>query len=300
VSLFGEKDRYLQKIESELRVQAVSRGNVVSFDGEGDAPELAREVLESLYQRLQKGLEVGMQEVDAAIRMAAGSKDACDQTEPLFGDDIVIKTYKKHISPYSNHQKEYIKTLFNKEMVFAIGPAGTGKTFLSVAVAVSMLMNHKVERIILCRPAVEAGEKIGFLPGDMKEKVDPYMQPLYDSLYDMIPAEKIEKYMENRIIEIAPLAFMRGRTLSRAFIILDEAQNATAAQMKMFLTRLGEGSRMVINGDLSQNDLPNNVQSGLADALDRLQNIDDIGVARFAREDIVRHKLVSKIVSAYD
>jgi phosphate starvation-inducible PhoH-like protein len=185
-------------------------------------------------------------------------------------------------------------------MVFAIGPAGTGKTFLSVAVAVSMLMNHKVERIILCRPAVEAGEKIGFLPGDMKEKVDPYMQPLYDSLYDMIPAEKIEKYMENRIIEIAPLAFMRGRTLSRAFIILDEAQNATAAQMKMFLTRLGEGSRMVINGDLSQNDLPNNVQSGLADALDRLQNIDDIGVARFAREDIVRHKLVSKIVSAYD
>jgi phosphate starvation-inducible PhoH-like protein len=304
-SLFGEQDKNLTKIEEKLNVTLTSRGNIVSISGKTADVVRAEKILQSLYHKLEKGADVDMSDVDAALRMVDGHAETVTATpakknkESLFDEQIVIKTAKKHVIPHSNRQKDYIKMLFAKELVFASGPAGTGKTYLAVAIGVSMFLNHKVERIVLVRPAVEAGEKIGFLPGNMKEKVDPYMQPLYDALYDMLPAEKVQKYIETHVIEIAPLAFMRGRTLRDAFIILDEAQNATPTQMKMFLTRMGENSRMVINGDLSQIDLPPNAQSGLDDALNKLRDIDEIGHVHFSEDDIVRHSLVAKIVKAY-
>jgi len=299
-ALFGEHDCNLLKIEEKLEVSITSRGNMIFISGDNEKVVQAEHILESLYHKLEQGMEVGMSEVEAAIRMVSNNVNEKKKTKnKLFEQEIVVKTAKKQIVPHSNTQKQYIKALYKKDLVFANGPAGTGKTYLAVAVAASMFLNHKVEKIILARPAVEAGEKIGFLPGDMKEKVDPYMQPLYDALHDMFPAEKVQKYIDNRVIEIAPLAFMRGRTLRDAFVILDEAQNATPTQMKMFLTRLGENSRMVINGDLSQIDLPPHNKSGLDDALNKLRGIDDIGYVQFSDEDIVRHNLVSKIVQAY-
>lgn len=301
--LFGEHDKHLLKIEEKLNIITSSRGNVISISGDSANVAFAEKVLESLYHKLEQGMEISMNDVEAALRMVVPDvqeETASKQPNTLFDEQIVIQTLKKLITPYSNHQKKYIKELFKKDMVFAIGPAGTGKTYLAVAVAVSMFLDHRFERIVLVRPAVEAGEKIGFLPGDMKDKVDPYMQPLYDSLYDMMPAEKVQKHIETRIIEIAPLAFMRGRTLRNAFIILDEAQNATTTQMKMFLTRMGEGSKMAITGDLTQIDLPGNTQSGLEDAVNKLQEIEEISFITFNNADIVRHSLVSKIVNAYD
>jgi phosphate starvation-inducible PhoH-like protein len=301
--LFGEHDSHLLKIEEKLKITMSARGNVVSISGDGTHVDNAERILESLYKKLEKGMEITMSDVEAAIRMVAPDiheEKHGDQTTALFDEQIVIQTLKKLVTPYSNHQKKYIKELFKKDMIFAVGPAGTGKTYLAVAVAVSMFLDHRFERIVLVRPAVEAGEKIGFLPGDMKDKVDPYMQPLYDALYDMMPGEKVAKHIENRIIEIAPLAFMRGRTLKNAFIILDEAQNATPTQMKMFLTRMGEGSKMAITGDTTQIDLPPNVPSGLADAVKKLADIPEIGFITFEKTDIVRHSLVSKIVNAYD
>ena len=213
---------------------------------------------------------------------------------------LTLKTKKRHINPRTENQGKFIEAMNAHEMVFGLGPAGTGKTFLAVAKAVSLMLEGKVDKIILTRPAVEAGENLGFLPGDLKEKIDPYLRPLYDALYDMLPKEIVDKKMEFGEIEVAPLAYMRGRTLSHAAVILDEAQNTTPMQMKMFLTRLGEGSRMVINGDLSQTDLPRGVQSGLADAIGVLKNIDDIKIIQFSEKDVVRHGLVSKIVKAYD
>lgn len=301
--LFGEHDRNLLKIEEKLGIVTSSRGNVISISGERSKVAYAEKILESLYHKLEKGMEISMSDVEAAIRMVVPDVHeelAVGQTADLFDEQIVIQTLKKLITPYSNHQKKYIKELFKKDMVFAVGPAGTGKTYLAVAVAVSMFLDHRFERIVLVRPAVEAGEKIGFLPGDMKDKVDPYMQPLYDSLYDMMPADKVQKHIETHIIEIAPLAFMRGRTLRNAFIILDEAQNATTAQMKMFLTRMGEGSKMAITGDLTQVDLPAHVPSGLDDAVKKLAGIPEISFVTFDSADIVRHHLVTKIVNAYD
>lgn len=292
--LFGEEDAYLKRIERDLGVESFIRGNNVVLSGEQSAIEKAEKILSSLYRKLEQGIEITMGDVDASIRLI---------THPSTGKSpenaMVIKTMNRLISPYSARQQAYVKMLYDKEMAFAEGPAGTGKTYLAVAVAVSMFLNHRVERIIFSRPAVEAGEKIGFLPGDMKEKIDPYMQPLYDALHEMLPAEKIQKHIQNGIFEIAPLAFMRGRTLKNAFIILDEAQNATAMQMKMFLTRLGEGSRMIINGDLSQVDLPANITSGLRDAIQKLKHIEDIGFMTFDESDVVRHNLVAKIVTAY-
>lgn len=290
-ALYGQNNAHLVRIEKELGITTGCRGNVVGLTGPREAVDAGKQVLESLYRSLEKGRDVGVREVDAAIRMA---------TYQSAGDtERTIRTPLKEVRAYTQPQNKYIEALNTHEMVFALGPAGTGKTYLAVAKAVSLFASNQVDRLVLSRPAVEAGEKLGFLPGDLKEKVDPYLRPLYDALYTMLPAEKLTKYFELGKIEIAPLAFMRGRTLERSFIILDEAQNTTPAQMKMFLTRFGEGSRMVVTGDLSQTDLPREVTSGLKDAVMRLEKVQGIATVRFSDTDIVRHPLVGRIVRAY-
>ncbi len=300
-ALFGEYDCHLKLIESLIGVTADSRGEHVMLYGQPAAIQSARTVIEYLYDRLEQGRTVGKRDVKAAVRMVndADSPDE-GQTKLRNNSDVVIRTRKKNITPYTNRQADYVRMLYQDDLVFALGPAGTGKTYLAVAVAVSKFIEGKVERIILSRPAVEAGEKLGYLPGDLKEKVDPYLRPLYDALHDMLPAEKVTEYLENGIIEIAPLAFMRGRTLSHAFVILDEAQNTTTTQMKMFLTRLGEHSRMVVTGDMSQVDLPAGQQSGLREAVTILNNVAGIGMTRFTDADVVRHPLAASIIRAYD
>jgi len=299
--LYGEHDAHLVRIEKKFHVSAASRGNQLAISGDDPAAvEASRAVMEALYAELERGGEVGTAQVDAAIRMAAHEMEHSDQDALPGMENLAIKTMRKHVRPYSPGQAEYIKLLQDFDLVFALGPAGTGKTYIAVAMAVSMFMNKRVERIILSRPAVEAGEKLGFLPGDLKEKIDPYLRPLYDALFDMIPGEKVAHLLETGAIEVAPLAFMRGRTLGNAFVILDESQNTTATQMKMFLTRLGEHSRMVVTGDLSQIDLPRDVKSGLADATRKLEGIEGIATARFTDADVVRHPLAARIVQAYD
>ncbi|MDE3061092.1 MAG: PhoH family protein [Pseudomonadota bacterium] len=294
-ALFGENDVHLSRIEKKFGVSASSRGNVLALSGEKANTEAARAVLESLYADLKAGSEIRLADVDAAIRMAGGKQDDDGDLR-----DVAVKTMKKTVKPYSPHQAKYIQALDSNDLVFALGPAGTGKTYLAVAMAVSLFTSGRVEKIILSRPAVEAGEKLGFLPGNLEEKVDPYLRPLYDALYDMIPGEKLARHMENGEIEVAPLAFMRGRTFSNAFVILDEAQNTTPTQMKMFLTRMGENSRMVVTGDLSQTDLPKDVKSGLGDAIRKVEHIEGIAVVRFNETDVVRHALAARIVQAYD
>lgn len=296
--LFGENDAHLAKIEKKFNVSASSRGNMLALSGEKSDIEASRAVLESLYSDLKRGGEVGPAQVDAAIRMVAQEESNARSLFPT--QDMVIKTQKKTIKPYSPHQAAYMQALSSNDLTFALGPAGTGKTYIAVAMAVAMFTSGRVEKIILSRPAVEAGEKLGFLPGDLKEKVDPYLRPLYDALYDMIPGEKLIRHMENGEIEVAPLAFMRGRTFSNAFVILDEAQNTTPTQMKMFLTRMGEGSRMVVTGDLSQTDLPKDVKSGLGDAVRKVEGIEGIACVRFNDADVVRHALAARIIQAYD
>ena len=289
--LFGERDQNLDRIERQLGVSLVSRGNRLAISGPRHSADAARTALATLWERLKRGLEVDAAAVDAAVRMANDGNG---------GAETAFRTRKRHISARSPAQAEYIRALREKELVFGIGPAGTGKSYLAVAAAVDALMTGQVERIILSRPAVEAGERLGFLPGDLREKVDPYLRPLYDALYDMLPGEQVAKRLVSGEIEIAPLAFMRGRTLANAYVILDEAQNTTPVQMKMFLTRLGENSRMVVTGDLSQIDLPKNTKSGLLDALDTLRGVKEIAVVRFSEADVVRHALVQRIVEAYD
>jgi phosphate starvation-inducible PhoH-like protein len=301
--LCGEFDRNLTTIETAQSIQIVRRGNQLFLVGDGDARVRAESILQSLYTRLEQGRHVLAADVTAELRMNVVGGDATKtgkQMEMFRGGAVEIKTRKKLVEPRTEAQKAYVRSLFKKELSFGIGPAGTGKTYLAVAVAVSMFITGRVDKIILSRPAVEAGERLGFLPGDMKEKVDPYMQPLYDALNDFLPAKQMAKLMEDKAIEIAPLAFMRGRTLANAFVVLDEAQNATSMQMKMFLTRLGEGSRMVVTGDRTQIDLPRGVQSGLADAERLLQEIPKISFNYFTSKDVVRHPLVAEIIDAYD
>lgn len=304
-SLFGEGDENLTKIEKAFGITAVSRGNIVSLTGDSQSIQSARTVLESLYAKLKKGEDVASGDVNAALRMVSDmsgdvKEDVKREKMTNLSGGISIKTLKKTIVPYSHSQGAYIKELYERDLIFALGPAGTGKTYIAVAKAVHAFINKEVERIILSRPAVEAGEKLGFLPGDLKEKIDPYLRPLYDALFDMLPAEKVTQYMESGEIEVAPLAFMRGRTLANAYVILDEAQNTTPTQMKMFLTRMGENSQMVITGDLTQCDLPRDISSGLRDAIQKLEGVEGIGVVRFTEDDVVRHKLAARIVKVYE
>jgi|TARA_Y100000815_G_scaffold102744_1_gene91575 phosphate starvation-inducible PhoH-like protein len=304
IDLCGEFDRNLAQIEHKLGVHILRRGNQIAVVGEGDARGQAAMVLQQLYGRLEAGKTLDAGDIDGAIRLGdsgegTGARQG-DQLEMFQGGHVEIKTRKKLVEPRTEAQKAYVRALFSHELAFGIGPAGTGKTYLAVAAAVNMFIGGHVDRIILSRPAVEAGERLGFLPGDMKEKVDPYMQPLYDALNDFLPSKQVAKLIEEKRIEIAPLAFMRGRTLANAFVVLDEAQNATTMQMKMFLTRLGEGSRMVITGDRTQVDLPRGTSSGLADAENLLKGIDKISFNYFTAKDVVRHPLVARIIEAYD
>lgn len=304
IDLCGEYDRNLADIEKRLSVQILRRGNQLALIGEASARAETAEVLAALYERLEAGRPVEAGDVDRELRMGGTEVDADtrpgDQLNMFPTGEVEIKTRKKLVEPRTDAQKAYVRSLFENDLAFGIGPAGTGKTYLAVAAGVNMFIEGHVDRIILSRPAVEAGEKLGYLPGDMKEKVDPYMQPLYDALHDFLPGKQLAKLIEEKKIEIAPLAFMRGRTLSRAFVVLDEAQNATSMQMKMFLTRLGEGSRMVITGDRTQVDLPRGVQSGLKDAERLLTGIRKIGFNYFTSKDVVRHPLVAAIIEAYE
>ncbi len=294
LQLFGSHHQNLARVEQKLDVAVHARGNEVTITGPADGVDGARRVLEGLYARLEQGRPVGREEVDAVLRMVTAPGGNISDAE------LTIRTRNRYISPRSTVQAEYIRAIDRSELVFGEGPAGTGKTYLAVAKAVERLVNGDVDRIILSRPAVEAGEQLGFLPGDMREKVDPYLRPLYDALYDMLPAQQVVKRLENGEIEVAPLAFMRGRTLANAFVILDEAQNTTAVQMKMFLTRLGENSSMVITGDLSQVDLPTGVRSGMREAMETLAQVEGVAFVKFSHVDVVRHPLVSEIVRAYD
>ncbi|MCH6588719.1 MAG: PhoH family protein [Proteobacteria bacterium] len=303
--LYGEHDQHLTRLEAQLGVRLAARGNRISISGPADAVRAAELALTALYERLRKGLEVSDGEVDAAVRMvlqtpAGAGPGAEAAVADIHAEDLTIVTRKRRLSPRSPNQVVYMRALRSRELVFAIGPAGTGKTYLAVAMAVSLMMEGRVERIILSRPAVEAGEHLGFLPGDLRDKVDPYLRPLYDALFDMLPAEQVTSRLSNGEIEVAPLAFMRGRTLRNAFVILDEAQNTTPVQMKMFLTRLGENSRMVVTGDPSQVDLPKGQPSGLRDAVELLSGMDPVALVRFTNTDVMRHSLVTRIVRAYE
>ncbi|AOG11443.1 MAG: PhoH family protein [Alphaproteobacteria bacterium] len=301
--LFGQFDQHLKLLEQRLQIEARARGNSVAITGELQATNQARRALDFLYARLQSGVSVDASDVEGAIRMAVAADDqlslpTMERKAKL--SMAQISTRKKTIAARTPTQDAYMRALERSEMVFGVGPAGTGKTYLAVAHAAQLLERGVVDRIVLTRPAVEAGERLGFLPGDMKEKVDPYLRPLYDALYDMIPGDKVERAITAGVIEIAPLAFMRGRTLANAAIILDEAQNTTSMQMKMFLTRLGENGRMIITGDPSQVDLPRGVTSGLVEALQVLKGVEGVSVVRFKDTDVVRHPLVGRIVQAYD
>lgn len=303
IELCGPHDRHLARIEAASGTHILRRGNLLAVVGPAPAQAEAAATLRALYARLEQGRPVTMGDVDAALRMggdADASPSPAEQLEMFASGPIELRTRKKTIEPRTDAQKDYVRALYANELAFGIGPAGTGKTYLAVAVGVTLLIGGHVDKIILSRPAVEAGERLGFLPGDMKEKVDPYMQPLYDALNDFIPAKQMQKLMEDKSIEIAPLAFMRGRTLANAFVVLDEAQNATTMQMKMFLTRLGEGSRMVITGDRTQVDLPRGVASGLADAERILKGVPGISFSYFTAKDVVRHPLVAKVIEAWD
>jgi phosphate starvation-inducible PhoH-like protein len=301
-TLCGQFDAHLKQIEQRLNVAIASRGNRFSISGATEAREAARDLLENLYQAICGGeglsaetLHVHMQDAGLEVLKEQRASDA-ETTDNV----VVIKTKRAPVKPRGKNQQGYVRAIQDFDINFGIGPAGTGKTYLAVACAVEALLNERVRRILLVRPAVEAGEKLGFLPGDLAQKIDPYLRPLYDALYEMLGFEQVNKYIERNIIEVAPLAFMRGRTLNNAFIILDEAQNTTREQMKMFLTRIGFGSTAVITGDATQIDLPRGAHSGLTHASHILDGVDGISFTYFANKDVVRHPLVQRVVEAYD
>ena len=286
--LYGSHDQNLAKFEVYFNVSISYRGNVLEISGDNESSLMAADKIMELYKELDKGIKTGLNDIDVFLK-----------SERVSRDKFLIKTKSKKIFARSKNQERFIEAINNNDLVFGIGPAGTGKTYLAVAAAVQSLFNNDVSKIILSRPAVEAGERLGFLPGDLKEKIDPYLRPLYDALNDLMPKKILENYMESEVIEIAPLAFMRGRNLENAFIILDEAQNTTNMQMKMFLTRLGRDSKMVILGDITQIDLPSGNSSGLKEILEILPKTKGIKKINFLPKDIVRHRLVDKIVNAY-
>ncbi len=301
-TLFGQFDTNLVHIENRLGVYISARGNRVMIEGPEDSVARARDVLKGMHQRLLSGQDLDSGAVESLIAMSVEpTLEGIITGAPGGAPPIMIRTRKKTIVPRSATQIEYMKALISNDVIFALGPAGTGKTYVAVAQAVAQLISGSVQRLILSRPAVEAGERLGFLPGDMKEKVDPYLRPLYDALYDCMPPEQVERRIASGEIEIAPIAFMRGRTLADAFVILDEAQNTTPAQMTMFLTRFGQNSRMVVCGDPKQVDLPGGVgASGLNDAVQRLEGVEGIATVRFNAADVVRHPIVGRIVEAYE
>ena len=304
IDLCGQLDCNLSRVEHEMSVQVLRFGNLLEVSGQKEDCLLAVAALQSLYSQLESGKSLELGDIDATIRMSSEffdlsvNRDSTDNKDNKL--DTVSVQIVTRILPRTLAQKSYVKKLLNGDITFGIGPAGTGKTYLGVAVGVSLYLSGVVDKIVLTRPAVEAGERLGFLPGDMKDKVDPYMQPLYDALQDCLTGRQITKMIDDKLIEIAPLAFMRGRTLSHSFVVLDEAQNATEMQMKMFLTRLGENSKMVITGDTTQIDLPRGVKSGLVSALEILKGVKGISFAEFSSDDVVRHHMVTKIIKAYE
>ena len=298
--LFGEHDKNLSRIETKLGVSLVSHGNIITIEGSKTQVTAACSVLNSLWQWIKNGQVIGIQDVDTVVQMHDDHsiQKFLPFTQQMKGSSV-IQTRRGFLVPRTPSQITYLEALQNRELIFGVGPAGTGKTYLSVAYGVFMFLSGLVDRMIVSRPAVEAGERLGFLPGDLKEKIDPYFRPIYDALHDMLPHEQIQKYLSNNTIEIAPLGFMRGRTLKNVFILLDEAQNTTSVQMKMFLTRLGEGTKMVIIGDITQIDRNGEERSGLIKALETLQNVPDIAIVYFSNQHVIRHPLVQQIVSAY-
>jgi len=298
--LCGPTNSTLKQIEEALEIKISNRGSKFKVRGNSPNTSAAETVLKGLYQKLEKKTLVPPEEIHLYLREVMNQNSSTDASSNQGNEKITLKTPKTLVSPKGKNQQRYLEVISNKELVFGIGPAGTGKTYLAVAAAVNELITGKVEKVVVTRPAVEAGEKLGFLPGDLSQKVDPYLRPLYDALFQTLGFKETNKLIENNVIEIAPLAFMRGRTLNKSFIILDEGQNTTPEQMKMFLTRFGYGSKVIVTGDLTQIDLPKDITSGLIHALDILRELEDVGLVRFSSKDVARHSLVQKIVEAYE
>ena len=298
--LCGPTNSTLKQIEEALEIKISNRGSKFKVRGNSPNTTAAETVLKGLYQKLEKKTVVPPEEIHLYLREAMNQNSSNDLSATQGDKKFTLKTPKTMVSPKGKNQQKYLEVMSKKELVFGIGPAGTGKTYLAVAAAVNELITGRVERVVVTRPAVEAGEKLGFLPGDLSQKIDPYLRPLYDALFQTLGFKETNKLIENNVIEIAPLAFMRGRTLNKSFIILDEGQNTTPEQMKMFLTRFGYGSKVVVTGDLTQIDLPKDIKSGLIHTLDILSELEDVGLVRFSSKDVARHSLVQKIVEAYE